>query len=248
MPLSRKKACVHCREAKTRCNKAVPRCSRCATRRLQCEYASQSLLPNLPSGARHLALLAVESKTGPVEPSAMELGRSFGLDPDSLMQLCPPLEIPIHIDTANVGEGFSSFMAETYSQWPTIIQDPCHVEPLADMENILAKRRPMTTSGLFTTRIIMGQIESYPKMMISGHSLPPFIHSRCTWDDSSSYDCLSKPAHQCLPRTLSICQSLIQMFYNRTPTNGDFVSKTIYTEYERLANEVGVSSTYFYDP
>ncbi len=46
MPISRKKACVHCRVSKTRCNLASP-CARCSQRCLPCHYGD-ALATHLP--------------------------------------------------------------------------------------------------------------------------------------------------------------------------------------------------------
>ncbi|KAH6896824.1 hypothetical protein B0T10DRAFT_602235 [Thelonectria olida] len=84
---------------------------------------------------------------------------------------------------------------------------------------------------------MLGQIESYPRMMINGLTLPPFIHSRCSLGDGINQTCSSKRVHQCLPKTLSICASLVQLFYSKTPESSDFVWKAIYAEQDRLYQE-----------
>ncbi|KAL6898696.1 hypothetical protein GGI43DRAFT_384980 [Trichoderma evansii] len=102
---------------------------------------------------------------------------------------------------------------------------------------MLTSRRGLTANAILSTRTIFGQVCAYPAMMVSGHSLPPFIHSRCALDDSSTYNCAKAQKHECLGRTLSICASLVGMWMERTPVNSPFVWETIYREITRLNNE-----------
>lgn len=103
---------------------------------------------------------------------------------------------------------------------------------------LITKRSITTAQELFTTRMMLGQVESYPKMLIEGLTLPPFIHSRCTLDEERMYECSQKRMHQCLPQILSICASLVHLFYTKTPASTEFVWKTIYAEQTRLHREV----------
>lgn len=106
---------------------------------------------------------------------------------------------------------------------------------------ILTRRRALTASSVLTTRTILGQVRSYPAMMVSGHALPPFIHSRCTLDDGLTYDCARQGRHVCLRKTLSVCASLVGMWVDRTPVSGGFVWETIYNEVARMHREVIIS-------
>ncbi|OTA04912.1 hypothetical protein A9Z42_0055150 [Trichoderma parareesei] len=73
---------------------------------------------------------------------------------------------------------------------------------------VLTRRRALTASSVLATRTILGQVCSYPAMMVSGHALPPFIHSRCSLDDGLT-----------------------------TPVSSDFVWETIYNEIGRMHKE-----------
>jgi hypothetical protein len=86
--------------------------------------------------------------------------------------------------------------------------------------------------------ILLGQVTSYPKMMIEGDQLPPFIHAPCRIDNELASECGERGSHQCLPRELAICASLVKMFYERTKANADFVWTSIYEERARLQREV----------
>ncbi|KAL7809103.1 hypothetical protein V8C26DRAFT_412472 [Trichoderma gracile] len=102
---------------------------------------------------------------------------------------------------------------------------------------ILTKRRALTASSVLATRTILGQVCSYPAMMVSGHALPPFIHSRCSLDDGLTYDCARERRHGCLRKTLSVCASLVGMWLDRTPVSSEFVWETIYDEVGRMHRE-----------
>ncbi|UKZ52562.1 hypothetical protein TrVGV298_006340 [Trichoderma virens] len=102
---------------------------------------------------------------------------------------------------------------------------------------ILTKRRGLTATTVLSTRTILGQVLSYPSMLLSGHTLPPFIHSQCNLDDSLMHDCAKAQKHGCLRRTLSICASLVGMWMDRTPVSSPFVWETIYNEINRIHKE-----------
>ncbi|KAM0447679.1 hypothetical protein ACHAO4_008820 [Trichoderma viride] len=55
---------------------------------------------------------------------------------------------------------------------------------------MLTSRRGLTANAILATKIIFGQVSAYPALMVSGLSLPPFIHSKCALDDSSTTVCL----------------------------------------------------------
>ncbi|CAH0053761.1 unnamed protein product [Clonostachys solani] len=101
--------------------------------------------------------------------------------------------------------------------------------------------RPLLMKPLFRSctmnSILLGQVTSYPKMMIEGDQLPPFIHAPCHIDNDLAPGCGERSRHQCLPQELAICASLVQMFYERTKANTDFVWTLIYEEQARLQRE-----------
>lgn len=103
---------------------------------------------------------------------------------------------------------------------------------------ILTTRRAATPNEFLTTEIVLGQIASYPKNMIEGLVLPSFIHSNCALDDTLSYGCSSKGSHECLSDTLSICSSIVRMFYSKTTASGLFIWKTVHTERAKIQDEV----------
>ena len=98
--------------------------------------------------------------------------------------------------------------------------------------------------------VLVGQLTSYPKMMFEGGSLPPFIHPPCYLEEALAPDCIERQRHQCLPRELAICSSLVEMFHSATPATTGYVWKTIYAEGDRIKREVSVCAShrnYFQD-
>ncbi|KAL7920440.1 hypothetical protein ACQKWADRAFT_298544 [Trichoderma austrokoningii] len=102
---------------------------------------------------------------------------------------------------------------------------------------MLTSRRGLTANAILSTRTIFGQVSAYPALMVSGLSLPPFIHSKCALDDSSTYNCAKAQKHECLGKTLSICAALVGMWLERTPASSAFIWETIYKEIARLDSE-----------
>lgn len=103
---------------------------------------------------------------------------------------------------------------------------------------MLTSRRGLTANAILATKTIFGQVSAYPALMVSGLSLPPFIHSKCALDDSSTYNCAKAQKHECLGKTLSICAALVGMWLERTPASSPYVWDTIYKEIARLDSEV----------
>ncbi|KAH8700135.1 hypothetical protein BGW36DRAFT_373498 [Talaromyces proteolyticus] len=94
-----------------------------------------------------------------------------------------------------------------------------------------------SATRILTRRILLGKLTSYPQKMIGGHPLPPFIHPQCVLQERSQEECVSKGTHTCLPESLAICASLVQMFFTKTSTSTAFVWRTINAEHRRMYNE-----------
>jgi len=105
--------------------------------------------------------------------------------------------------------------------------------------NFLGIRRTPTIDQSLMARILVGQLENFPRMLIGGSRLPPFIYPQCVLDGRLPGQCVSpNGVHQCLPEPLANCVVLTQMFYNRTLSNNQLVWKTIYEEQKRLYEQV----------
>ncbi|CAH0027958.1 unnamed protein product, partial [Clonostachys rhizophaga] len=99
----------------------------------------------------------------------------------------------------------------------------------------------LRTSGVdnrITTELLLGQLLSYPSMMIGGGRLPPFIFPPCgTGGLAASNKCSSNGLHKCLPESLAICSSLVQSFESRTQGSVEFIWRTILSELERFNHD-----------
>ena len=110
-------------------------------------------------------------------------------------------------------------------------------------ETTALAQRPFAR-GTILSSIILGQLTSYPKMLIQGDLLPPFIHPPCFRDERLAPECSDKGYHVCLPEDLAICQTLVRGFYERTDKSVEFVWKAIYAETERVKKEVSFDIGY----
>lgn len=104
--------------------------------------------------------------------------------------------------------------------------------------HLLSPRLSKTAEAFFTAKVLLSQIIAWQQMLLSGKHLPPFIHPPCA-TELSLYDCPPEATtHQCLPETLAICVSLLQMFYTKTPGSCAFVWEQIYGHQKSLHKEV----------
>ncbi|KAI0184395.1 hypothetical protein EV127DRAFT_239310 [Xylaria flabelliformis] len=101
-----------------------------------------------------------------------------------------------------------------------------------------ALRRGVSTQQSLMATMLSGQIENYPKMLIQGSRLPPFIYPQCVLNNMLYHQCVAdNGSHQCLSEPLANCATLTRMYYSRSPNNTQFVWKTIYNEQKRLYKE-----------
>lgn len=92
------------------------------------------------------------------------------------------------------------------------------------------------------TVIILGQLTSYPKLLVGGYQLPPFIKAPCHLNEELAPECAASGKHQCLPKVLAVCAGLVQMFYSSTAANVACVWDMIYAEAAKLRGEVRESN------
>lgn len=261
MPLSRKKSCWACREAKARCDLGHPVCSRCTKRDLRCTYedlrVSNRASPyaqacrGQPQHFDREPLWEVDEAFCQFDHvrSVTEMD-ALGLEPEE------PEPVWVHMEnirsedlmiskgfgTPNLFNVFPEQGQTSGSSVQEVISDQPHNRepepPITRPSNhrILTKRS--VVGGCAHTTIMVGQMTSFPKMMIEGDRLPPFVHAPCHLNEEMAYDCGEKGSHQCLPEDLAICASLVRMFYSRNKANESFVWKSVYTEVKRLRQEV----------
>ena len=106
--------------------------------------------------------------------------------------------------------------------------------------SLLLQRKTTTTETFMTAKVVLGQIRQYPRLMIQGTSLPPFLHPRCASSGNSLLpdSCSSEGKHVCMPEILAVCANLVHLFYNRTAASSRFAWGTIYSHQKRLHDEV----------
>lgn len=121
---------------------------------------------------------------------------------------------------------------------PTIDRSLSTIPEGRVQNKLLSQRKTTTTETFLTAKVLLGQIRQYPKMMVEGKRLPPFIHPECSSDKRSMDRCASEEKHVCMPEILAVCANLIHLFYNRTPASSRFAWETIYRHQARLYDEV----------
>lgn len=145
--------------------------------------------------------------------------------------------------SVNITEGSitSSSLASTLyvANRPLFNRNPGHMTiHIEKTENQRTLMRKGAHKSCPLTSIVLGQIASYPHMMIDGDQLPPFIMPACHIDEELAYDCAESGKHRCLSRPLAVCSSLVQMYTERTTANASFSWGLIYAEVKRLRQEV----------
>lgn len=173
----------------------------------------------------------------------VDLGAEAGLDTSGMGPIEPCQNVLSFLNTINMGLP----TADAADDEDTRLRNPFTGSGTQSdflvhdkTSRVLTKRRGLNANTILSTRTILGQVSSYPAMLVSGYSLPPFIHSRCSLDDSLTHDCAKAQKHGCLRKTLSICASLVGMWMGKTPVNSSFVWDTIYNEVDRMHKEVSI--------
>lgn len=109
---------------------------------------------------------------------------------------------------------------------------------LADNNLLLRTRQWRRVESSLTSKMMLGNILTYPEMLVNGLILPPFISPPCCGDE---LQCQQSGYHQCLLQPLVVCASVIRMSQKDSPENKAFVWRTIYTEQQKLLHEVSYS-------
>ncbi|KAK4449689.1 hypothetical protein QBC34DRAFT_438122 [Podospora aff. communis PSN243] len=223
MPISRKKACSSCRGSKARCSMDFP-CCRCSERGILCTYET---MPNSISGPPEPAtsedgfrVLDSIARTSTVTDS-----RTLGLFDDT------STHSPLYV--MDPWLSLNATAASPYQIEPMGVSDTT----LAPTNSLLRPRKMANPEAFLTSKVLHGQLTSYPAMMIDGRgSLPPFIFPQCILEGKTIDECRSqaKGNHACLPETLAVCTSLLHMFFTRTPASSTFVWETIYAYLRQL--------------
>lgn len=263
MPISRKKSCSACRDARARCNQTWPSCFRCSSRGLVCEYDKHGARPTVEAENPLIASPAIDLDV--VTPDtvwgASKQDWAHGsFDPSWYFFMNGP-QTATHLtrDPASI-VNFTTYDNNVTKESSSISQFLESLSPKADQCSAMAHangrlveasdtataltspnrvlRKRYSTRAPLLANVVIGQLSSYPKMMIQGQSLPPFMYPPCRLDGELAAECLEKGKHHCLPKTLAICAGLVHMFYGGTAGCRDFVWQTIYAEEARMAREV----------
>lgn len=258
MPISRKKSCTPCRKSKARCNLAST-CSRCSERALKCTYSDSARIlsssPRIATTPRNIS-----NDVNPSVPSLdIEEDFNFGLasDPIGVMSgMCSwpsstwndqTLLRPNHENmfgvmpeqlNREIYATLSPVLNTQISSGNGSVQDQAVAIYGKVYHNLLAPRKSMTGQALLTSHIIWSQLKSYPPLLFAGQ-LPPFIYPTCVLNEQLPQNCILDGVHQCLPEPLAVCVALLRLFESRTPASSPFVWTSIYTELNRLKDEVG---------
>ncbi|KAI0141775.1 hypothetical protein GGR57DRAFT_508943 [Xylariaceae sp. FL1272] len=165
----------------------------------------------------------------------LDMPKSFAIDvPTALYDLDPFTTLEADVEQLARQNPMNIDLTSNSSGPSTGPSDDFRIEPLQDNADMGTLRRRGLLRGCVLTSVALGQLTAFPKMMLEGDSLPPFIQPPCRVDDELALECRIAGRHKCLPETLAISSSLVDMFYLRTPANEDFVWKIIYAEAARL--------------
>lgn len=85
---------------------------------------------------------------------------------------------------------------------------------------------------------VIVSLRSYPDMLLSGETLPPFIHPSCSPSTLHIEQPDESDTQPALPGPLAICASVVQMFKTKNKGNASFVWSTVRQAQEKLAREV----------
>ncbi|OIW26689.1 hypothetical protein CONLIGDRAFT_634927 [Coniochaeta ligniaria NRRL 30616] len=262
MPIPRKRSCGHCRAAKARCSLAAP-CERCSERNRHCEYGTAGSRTE-PYRIPTIAAVA-PARQGPEDSGALtNPERNARAGGQSLQTIAPLGLSEATVDVMDAGYDFftgifapgsrhssgpffgpsgetglqtSSRADEEDLFIPSIGRSLSTIVECRPQNRLLSQRKTPTTESFFTAKALLGQIRQYPKMMIEGKKLPPFIQAKCTSGNLSVDSCAGEEKHVCMSETLAICSNLIHLFYNRTPASSKFAWETIHRHQEQLHHE-----------
>lgn len=115
---------------------------------------------------------------------------------------------------------------------------------LADNSLLLQTRQWRSVESSLTSKIMLGNILTYPEMLVNGLNLPPFISPPCCGDE---IQCQQSGYHQCLLQPLVTCASIIRMSQTDIAENKAFIWRTIYIEQQKLLHEVSYPQQTFAD-
>jgi hypothetical protein len=235
----------------------VPACSRCLKRDLACIYQN-------PPPQRTRAEVSELLQTQSVVP-LQEISRPVNhfADSSSLLPWANSDSYGFSQDNLNVADshilqtppivnGYSLFDDGRFQSedFPFSYQSSSADYPNIELSNPLGStvsfRSPRTFEPkrvrhqqLFLNRkYVVVTLSSYPLMLLPGKGMPPFIHPRCTIEESSQHE---RVAQTSLPRPLATCSGIVAMWSVKNKDNNALIWRAIHTEQERISEEVDLS-------
>jgi hypothetical protein len=250
---TRIRSCEACVKAKTRCDGARPSCARCVARNVSCVYSIQraksisrvstgmnstcrpeddsgTTLVNGTSQPLVLQETAEYVEATDIFPGPVSTPSSFGL-PDwglphgelSFENEWGPVLLPMPLQGQRDAWTDQTFIARRSD--PQIIprMPDYHLRSFGQSQSITTRTSPSAT---LMTHILT----SFPKMMYSPGSLPPFIHPYSLGNNSHN----SEEGFE----SLVTCATLMQMLSSGAPGTRRLFWKNVRLECERLQIEV----------
>ncbi|KAF2755234.1 hypothetical protein EJ05DRAFT_503539 [Pseudovirgaria hyperparasitica] len=255
MSYSRKKSCEQCRAAKTRCSLTFPTCTRCTSRGSTCIYKDVTL-PNIqplrerdetlstaaaPSSSDYNGFSFTttaqvppsHTSTIPTEhaPGAYNNYQTTEAPFDSLFG--SPLDLdtfspsgPSSSSTTGSGSGSGSTSDRPHLFDP----DPTSANP-----RFTLARTPSTASAALLSRVVHGSLATWPRMLVEGLALPPYVHATCL--RTGTRECEGKGKHVCWHGPLDNACGVVQMSLATTVNNFGLLSTTGHYEQKRMLSE-----------
>lgn len=162
---------------------------------------------------------------------------------NSLLDWAPMFGLPepgatgLEVSPSMPSEGSKTIHAASFSQnsmmgggQSRVVSQPSR---LVSLESFMQMRHRLATEPMLATEkshfdkfhFMHLVIRAYPKMMVTGNSLPPFIHWSSLVPGRTS-------------EALANCKGLVEMYRTMTVENRQFVMKTIAQEHERVVQQV----------
>ena len=118
------------------------------------------------------------------------------------------------------------------------ILEPTVTASLANVpSNLLTPKPVLTGRSSLMSSTILGIVISFPKMLVSGSFLPPFINSHFVSSENHYKSCRGSNCTLHLPEILAVCANITQMHITALPESHAFLQRTIYHEQQRLLDE-----------
>lgn len=243
---SRARACEACVKAKAKCDDNSLACARCAAKGLICKpskpttirktrpksLTKSGITPYIPG------LAATSFQVNGNNGRSTEI-ENLGLVPSHCAQQEVPWEFSSWVNDGLAAEDMLSLQTPQ-SEWMTMdasvqspivnVQPTIIIQPASGRQVRSFEQRPPNRAPRATTTMMARILTSYPRMMQSQESLPPFIHPFSLVD---RFEPEGKPFE-----SVTTCLALMQMAAIHGPGKNRLIWKNIRLECERIRDEV----------